>query len=127
MKQTITVLMTLMGLALMAMWASSGFAAEGDVSSLDADGAVAMLAQIYNGMLSVTSGGSFEGYLIRGVVILTSVIGFASVLAEILVKVTKITPTTVDDKYAGHFKKGVGYVVLFLTAVARNNATKDKK
>jgi len=53
-------------------------------------------------------------------VIITQVIGAASLISLAITKITKVTPNTKDDEYAGKIAKAIGYVQYILDRVAAN-------
>jgi len=55
-----------------------------------------------------------------GVIMLTTIVGAASMLVEPLTALTKITPETGDDELVGRFDRVVRFIVRVLSTIARN-------
>lgn len=54
------------------------------------------------------------------VITITAIVGAASLVSQAITKITRVTPNTKDDEYAGKLAKGIGYVQYILDRVAAN-------
>jgi len=51
---------------------------------------------------------------------ITAIVGAASLISQAITKITKVTPNTKDDEYAGKIAKAIGYIQYILDRVAAN-------
>lgn len=80
-----------------------------------------------NDIVNILDGSKIDDYIALAL----AIIGFASVLVQLLEKIAKITPNTKDDEYVSVIKKYLGYAASILNWLALNlpksTARVDKK
>lgn len=58
--------------------------------------------------------------IVSGAVLLTTIVGTASVIFKALEKIAHITPTTKDDEFVGKVRKALGFLSALLDRLALN-------
>lgn len=58
--------------------------------------------------------------IVSGAVLLTTIVGTASVIFKALEKIAQVTPTTKDDEFVGKVRKYLGFLSALLDRLALN-------
>ena len=80
--------------------------------------------QVFGFFVTLSATSPILAKIVAWVMVATTLVGAASLAVEFIVRITKITPSKVDDEYATKLEKAVAWVVVILSTIARNPKTK---